>query len=509
MGTKLLKLTNILQEPDLGLKLVTVRPVDKRLVTWAHVSELEDPTPWLVGGELLLTTGLTLFNDLNETRFYCERLVEKDVAALGISTGRSLPHNEIPEHLTAAANNAGLDIVQVPESTPLQSVVRYVSDAISERHSEPLKRALVAQRQLSEAAVAPEGVASVLRVLDANTGFSSAVYDPTFRLINATNHEPQQVFDDHREEIRKLIRGGPHWSISTDHDGQYSVITPLNASDNLRGMMVTVKQGPLSEHDQAILSTVFSLLRVLLELRHAAAQENRRLRARVVEALVTQQLSSTAAELHLARIEAHATRLQCLTLPTTISAAQTNSLLSGIGDYCHEVLLWERPDELVMLICDPEDELMYFAPAYASELEIRHGGLGSAVGVTDGGLSLRQARKARQLAAERDTNLIVFPHVSSYKALLLLGDAAARSAFADEVLHPLDIHDQTYGTDLIQVLQAYLMAVGNIETAATDIGIHRHTMRARLAKISDLTRRNLKVAADLLELWLAIEFREV
>ena len=29
-------------------------------VRWVHISELEDPTPWLSGGELLLTTGLQL-----------------------------------------------------------------------------------------------------------------------------------------------------------------------------------------------------------------------------------------------------------------------------------------------------------------------------------------------------------------------------------------------------------------------------------------------------------------
>ena len=31
-----------------------------RPVRWVHISELEDPTPWLRGGELLLTTGLPL-----------------------------------------------------------------------------------------------------------------------------------------------------------------------------------------------------------------------------------------------------------------------------------------------------------------------------------------------------------------------------------------------------------------------------------------------------------------
>ena len=31
-----------------------------RAVRWVHISELADPTPWLSGGELLLTTGLQL-----------------------------------------------------------------------------------------------------------------------------------------------------------------------------------------------------------------------------------------------------------------------------------------------------------------------------------------------------------------------------------------------------------------------------------------------------------------
>ena len=32
----------------------------RRPVRWVHISELEDPTPWMSGGELLLTTGLQL-----------------------------------------------------------------------------------------------------------------------------------------------------------------------------------------------------------------------------------------------------------------------------------------------------------------------------------------------------------------------------------------------------------------------------------------------------------------
>ncbi|WP_022870157.1 helix-turn-helix domain-containing protein [Yaniella halotolerans] len=505
----MLKLNRVLRDPELGLKVLTNPPVDDQTLSWAHVSELRDPTPWLVGGELLLTTGLTLFLDDEETQRYCERLADHNIAALGLSTGSSLAHNEPPKRLLNAAHDSGLTLIKVPENTPLQAVVRHVSDAISERDSEPLKRALVAQRQLSEAAVKPNGVASVLQVLDANTGFSSALYDPTFQLITATKLEPQDVFDQHREEVRKQIRSNNHWSISTDHNGEYSVIAPLHASDNLRGIMVTVKEGPLSEQDQAILSTVFSLLQVLLELRYTASRDSRLLRSTVVQALVEQQLSQTEAELHLARVNVSAAKLQCLLLPSSPNSALINTILSELNDYCSEILLWETDKDVLALICDPHHGIEEIIATASDELDISPGGLGATVNITEAGLSFRQASRARKIAEDRKESMVVFPHLNSYHALTLLGDDTTRAVFADTILQPLDDHDNHHGSELLQTLRAYLDAVGNIEKAADHALIHRHTMRARLTKISELTKRDLKIAPDLLELWLAVEFREV
>ena len=42
-------------------------------VRWVHISELEDPTPFLSGGELLLTTGMALA-DADTQREYVARL---------------------------------------------------------------------------------------------------------------------------------------------------------------------------------------------------------------------------------------------------------------------------------------------------------------------------------------------------------------------------------------------------------------------------------------------------
>ena len=45
---------------ETGLELVTGEDAADAPVRWVHISELPDPTPWLSGGELLLTTGLQL-----------------------------------------------------------------------------------------------------------------------------------------------------------------------------------------------------------------------------------------------------------------------------------------------------------------------------------------------------------------------------------------------------------------------------------------------------------------
>ena len=45
---------------DLDVRLVAGEAGLGNAVRWVHISELEDPTPWLSGGELLLTTGMAL-----------------------------------------------------------------------------------------------------------------------------------------------------------------------------------------------------------------------------------------------------------------------------------------------------------------------------------------------------------------------------------------------------------------------------------------------------------------
>ena len=102
--------------PGLGLTLLAGPDGRDRPVRWVAVSEQEDPTPFLEGGELLLTTGMRLPADEPGLLVdYVDRLVDAGVAALGFGVG--LTHASCPVALVQAAQAGGLPLLEVPGRT--------------------------------------------------------------------------------------------------------------------------------------------------------------------------------------------------------------------------------------------------------------------------------------------------------------------------------------------------------------------------------------------------------
>ncbi|MEY2517272.1 MAG: hypothetical protein QOJ89_4630 [bacterium] len=85
---------------DVGLELATGRDAAATSVRWVHCTELMDPTPWLTGGELLLTTGIQLDTETRQ-REYVARLVRHGIAGVGFGVG--FAHVAMPPALLAAA----------------------------------------------------------------------------------------------------------------------------------------------------------------------------------------------------------------------------------------------------------------------------------------------------------------------------------------------------------------------------------------------------------------------
>src|SRR5437588_9612623 len=198
-----LTVENLIEE--LGLELLSGRENATAHVRWVHSSELADPTPWLRGGELLLTTGIQL-DTPKPQRELIAKLAEHDIAGLGFGTGFS--HKRVPAALLAAARERSFPVFEVPYELPFIAITeRAFAQLVNERY-ELLQRNMAGD-VLAEALTGhlyPEELQARLRPF--GIGEQAAVL--AFSLPDAAAAASTLERALERERVRSLvaIRGG-------------------------------------------------------------------------------------------------------------------------------------------------------------------------------------------------------------------------------------------------------------------------------------------------------------
>lgn len=121
---------DLLRSPALQLRVVAGERGLGRSVSWAHVSELEDPTPWLLGAEVIMTTGIGVPRAGAAQRAYLERLDDAGVAALALSAGLHVP--PLRRAFLDAAEERGFPVLEVPLAVPFIAIAQEVAAAVQE-----------------------------------------------------------------------------------------------------------------------------------------------------------------------------------------------------------------------------------------------------------------------------------------------------------------------------------------------------------------------------------------
>jgi hypothetical protein len=175
-------LESLLAREDLDLRQIAGPSDAGTVIHWAHTSEMADPYPYLLGGELLLTAGVHVpegagsgaragyFDD------YVARIVAAGGAALGF--GVAPVFDTVPPALVTACDAQGLPLVEVPPRTTFSGVARAVWQLMAQARLAELRRVTEAQQSLAAAASRPDPVPSVLRQLARRVGGRAVLYGP-------------------------------------------------------------------------------------------------------------------------------------------------------------------------------------------------------------------------------------------------------------------------------------------------------------------------------------------
>ncbi len=136
------------------------------------------------------------------------------------------------------------------------------------------------------------------------------------------------------------------------------------------------------------------------------------------------------------------------------------------------------------------------ADALMGELKGALPGLGFAVGrsrVAQDPADLHRAAAEALLAAnvvegDPERPVLAFEDTGAYRLLLsaMSEDPAELQRFYAETVEPLVAYDDQYETDLVQTVEAFLEADGNVAGTAQKLFTHRHTVRYRLERVKEL-----------------------
>ncbi|MFF4414939.1 PucR family transcriptional regulator [Streptosporangium sp. NPDC001559] len=457
-------------------------------VRWVAVSELEDPTPFLEGGELVLTTGMRLHEA--DAAPYVGRLVARKVTGLGFGVG--LGHEEIPAGLVEAAALAGLPLIEVPRDTPFVAISKLVSDLIAAEQYEEISRAFAAQGRLTRAALRPEGAAAVIDRLAHELGGWAALLDEAGAVRHAAGRDASHVARllPELERLRKPAGRGAPASLALSTPAEHIVVQPLGAR-RVRGFFAVGAERPFTPVAHTVVNAAGSLLTLAIEhgREHLAAE--RRIRAAVLRLLLAGQAEAGREVLGLLGETLPADRLVVLAV-----RGDREAVLDAVAaDFAG---VFAAPDAERVVVLAPEDRADGVARALA---EYGGVGLGAPVGLDDLRAGLDQADRALAAAGRGTERVTRFADLAG-QGLLSLLDAEAAEAFSAALLAPL----REYGSraDLLESLRAYLACNGHWDAAAQRLGVHRHTLRYRMRRVAELLGRDLDDPGARAELWVAL-----
>ncbi|MFF4171043.1 PucR family transcriptional regulator ligand-binding domain-containing protein [Streptomyces sp. NPDC001744] len=485
-------LTALLARRDLGLRLLA-GPGDASL-HWVHTSEMADPYPYLLGGELLMTAGVQLADPAR----YVERVVEAGAAALAF--GVTPVYDTVPAELVDACARAGLPLLEVPPRTPFTAVARAVWRLMAEARLRELRRVTEAQQSLATAAARPAPVPAVLGALASRLGGRAVLFGTDGAVAAAGPEVPAEAAGG-LAELAGLVSGGPGGpaSASGEAEGLRLAAYALGGGDGPALGVATERLGPGDHTIAGVAAVLLSLLTAPHRGADAAARDG---------ALVRLLLGASPAEAAAALgpgpwTVVHArggdgTPFAAADLAASLGTGlvetegapgagegnATAALAEALGEAGAARVSGAAPASVRLLL--PASVPVTARPGWF---------LGVSAPVAAGDLPAADRQAARALRRAEATRSALVRHRPGGLAALVDPDEAA--AHARTLLAPLD-------EPLRETLRAWLSLHGNWDRTATALGIHRNTVRQRITRCTALLDRDLDDPDVRMELWFAL-----
>ncbi|WP_066043451.1 PucR family transcriptional regulator [Herbiconiux solani] len=515
----------LLERREFALRLLTPEAGDRSLL-WAHASDLEDPTPFVVPGQMLLTTGRQFGEapgdgpdgaahtaDASDSPnaadapnsadtkdpaafalAYVDRLVTAGVAALGFGT--EVVRHGVPAELVDACTRLGLPLVEVPYPTPFIAIARWIAEVQAAEERSRVDWALGTQRAVSLAALAGGGLAAAVRAAASGLGCDIALFDPDGEQSAAESvvgARARAALAGAEDDVRELLHKQRRARLDREAGDLHLSIQTLGGSGRLLGVLALARAEPFDPADLSVVTTLVALAEVSLERSRELRLSLRALMVQLFDMLRDGRVDAVRRALKDIPTGLPGTRFVVAALPAgELSSALLDTLERRAADRRHRLFLVQH-EETVVLLADAAKW-----PELRRLLEQRRARAGVSDVVGWDGLDSGLVQAARSLERAEAGRIADFSALVSSSFFGLLSTASVAEV-ARTRLDPLLLRED--GRERLREAGVWLRHNGQWDPAARELGIHRHSLRTRMQSVESVLGLELDRFQDRAELW--------
>ncbi len=422
-------LRDLLDAPGVGLVAPAGPAQDlDRPISWAHTTELRDPSRYLRGGELVCTVGISLQTP-EDCQTFADSLAKSHAA--GICFGVGDGHDVVPSALLTQCRVHGLPVLVASPDVPFSRISRFVAEY-------GLDVEIAVARATN--ALVPELLSSLRR------------HESTRELLDTAGRMLECSF--------VLTPTGTH-------DGAEAM-----ASVEVSGVGVLGWVGRGERPEPGLLDLIARFVR--------ATQGQQDVEAALTRERVGQLLSLVERRMLLPDALGQLLAWPGFTAPTLICSAWPTGAGALLSMAFPEALVGDAPDLCLMLSSDLLEAVDDLSLPSGHSAPVPLIEVGSAIG---------QARIALDLAQRRG-HRVGPDQLSSLDSLLEQLPLAQLAPFRQQLIDPLAQMDRRRGTQHVRTLRTFLAADGSLSDTARELYLHINTVRHRLGRIHELTGRD-------------------
>jgi PucR family transcriptional regulator, purine catabolism regulatory protein len=532
---RVITVQDILDIPELNLRLLAGARSTGNPVRWVHIAEVPDPTIWLKGGELLLTTGYPLMGPDDEVEAYVRRLVDHNLSGLGVGMGFNL--EELPPAMVKIAEEHDFPLFTIPYSVPFIAITEAVSSKIVNEQYSLLQRSLAVHEKLTKIVLEERGFDAILSTLSALVGCSAVLFDfHGLVLCEATyRRSPSSaVIGDLWRQISDRRASRQDFAVGIEGLSGGVQVYPVVASHRIGAFLAVIKDsGDFSDYDRIILHHVVTVTALELVKKKAVAETEKRLAGDFFDELIASDLyeEEIARRLAFFGLDQESEHLIMLLDVGAEGEREENAALDvrervhwAVDEFLARrgvpFISASRSDSVIVLLQPASGGAGVMALAkdlhetvtrLVPEVVVSTGVGRPHKSLVDLRQSYYEAHYAIRIRKVKSDGSVVasFDDLGSYGLLLGLQDTLSLEVFSESVLGALSEYDEENSSDLVKSLQYFLEANGHWGEAAERLYVHRHTLRYRMKRVEEISGRSLDSSQDRMEFWLALKAREL